>query len=146
MRTAKSADTALAKRLLAGTQKHFSTVSSLTFGNRTRTPAEVEAFLQALIDLRAAVNDAQTKTRAALAAEASQRPFLRRRMSVFVAFVKVTFGEAADTLADFGLKPAKTPTPLTIEARAAAAAKRAATRAARHTMGKRQRIRVNAPA
>ena len=41
-------------------------------------------------------------------------------------------------LADFGINP-KARAPLTVEAKAAAAAKRAATRAARHTMGSQQK-------
>ena len=41
-------------------------------------------------------------------------------------------------LADFGITP-KARAPLTVEAKAAAAAKRAATRAARHTMGTQQK-------
>ena len=63
---------ALAKQLIAGTQKHFSTVSSLTFGNGTFTPAQVEASLQTLIDLRTAVDDAKAATKAKIVAEAAQ--------------------------------------------------------------------------
>jgi hypothetical protein len=44
------------------------------------------------------------------------------------------------SLADFGLNPKKARTPLTIEEKAAAAAKRKATRAARHTMGSKQKV------
>ncbi len=43
------------------------------------------------------------------------------------------------TTTNFGLKPKKTRTPLTIDQMAAAAAKRTATRASRHTMGTKQR-------
>ena len=45
-------------------------------------------------------------------------------MAAFVAFVKATFGNSPDVLADFGLKPKKATTPLTVEQKAAAAAKR----------------------
>jgi len=45
-------------------------------------------------------------------------------------------------LADFGIQPPKVRVPLTVEAKAAAAAKRAATRAARHTMGSQQKKAV----
>ena len=64
---------------------------------------------------------------------------LRSQMAALVAFVKVTFGNTPDVLADFGLKPNKARTPLTISQKAAASAKRAATRAARHTMGPKQK-------
>jgi hypothetical protein len=139
MSTGKSMDVVLAKQLVAGTQKHFSNVSSLTFGSGTFTPAQVEASLQTLINLRAAVDDAKTVAKAKIVAETAQAPSLRSQMAAFVAFVKAAFGNSPDTLADFGLKPKKTRAPLTIDQQAAAAAKRKATRAARHTMGSKQK-------
>jgi hypothetical protein len=137
--TGKNTDVALAKQLVAGTTKHFSTVSMLAFGNGSFTPAQVEAFLQTLIDLRTAVQGAQAVAKAKVVAEAAQAPSLRSQMAAYVAFVKATFGASPDALADFGLKPKKARTPLTIDQMAAAAAKRAATRAARHTMGSKQK-------
>jgi hypothetical protein len=142
MTRGKNTDVALAKQLVAGTKQHFSTVGSLTFGNGTFTPAQVEASLQTLIDLRTAVDDARSVTRAKIAAEAAQAPSLRSQMAAFVAFVKATFGNSPDALADFGLTPKKTRAPLTIGQRATAAARRAATRAARHTMGPKQKQQV----
>ena len=135
-------DVVLATQLVAGTKKHFSTVSSLAFGNGSFTPAQVEAFLQTLIDLRTAVEQAQSVAKAKIVAEAAQAPSLRSQMAAFVTYVKATFGTSPDVLADFGLKPKKVRTPLTISQLAAAAAKRAATRAARHTMGTKQKQAV----
>ena len=142
MTTGKNTDVALATQLVAGTKKHFSTVSSLAFGNGSFTPAQVEASLQTLIDLRTAVEEAQSVAKAKIVAEAAQAPSLRSQMAAFVAYVKATFGSSPDALADFGLKPKKTRTPLTIDQLATAAAKRAATRAARHTMGPKQKKAV----
>jgi hypothetical protein len=142
MTTGKSTDVALATQLVAGTKQHFSTASSLTFGNGTFTPAQVEAFLQTLIDLRTAVDDAKSATKAKIVAEAAQAPSLRSQMAAFVTYVKATFGNSPDALADFGLKPKKARAPLTIGQQAAAAAKRAATRAARHTMGSKAKQKV----
>ena len=137
--TGKNTDVDLAKQLVAGTTKHFSNVSSLAFGNGSLTPAQVEAFLQTLIDLRTAVEGAQAVAKAKIVAEAAQAPSLRSQMAAYVAFVQAPFGASPAALADFGLKPRKTRTPLTIDQMAAAAAKRTATRAARHTMGSKQR-------
>ena len=92
MSTGKNTDTVLAQQLVAGTVKHFSTVSSLTFGNGTFTPAQIEASLQTLINLRTAVDDAKTVAQAKIVAEAAQAPSLRSQMAAFVAFVKATFG------------------------------------------------------
>jgi hypothetical protein len=142
MTTGKDTDVALATQLVAGTKKHFSTVSSLTFGNGSFTPAQVEASLQTLIDLRTAVQQAQSVAKAKIVAEAAQAPSLRSQMAAFVTYVKATFGSSPDALADFGLKPRKARTPLTIDQLATAAAKRAATRAARHTMGTKQKKAV----
>jgi hypothetical protein len=52
-------------------------------------------------------------------------------MAALMQYVRLTFSGSPDVLADFGLKPRKAPTPLTAEQKAAANAKRQATRAAR---------------
>ena len=52
------------------------------------------------------------------------------------------FGNATQTLADFGLAPHKTRTPLTVEQLAAAKAKRDATRAARGTEGPKAKLAI----
>jgi len=142
MATTKNTVVALAGQLLAGTKKHFSNVSSLTFGGGTFTPAQIEASLQTLSDLRSAVDAARAATKAKLADEQAQAPSLRTQMDAFVAFVKASFGNSPDVLADFGLAPKKARAPLTVAQKAAAAAKRKATRAARHTMGKVQKKSV----
>jgi hypothetical protein len=138
----KETDVALAKQLIAGFKQHMSTVSSLTVVGVPYTPAQVEAFLQELIDLRAAVDDAKSSTKAKIATENAQAPALRSQMAALVAIVKGSFANQPDVLADFGLKPKKAVTPLTIGQLADAAAKRAATRAARHTMGPKQKQKV----
>ena len=142
MSTGKNTEMALAGQLIAGLKKHFSNTSSLAFGSGTFTLAQVETSLQAIIDLRTAVDASKAATKAKIAAEVTQASPLRSQMAAFVAFVKVTFAKSPDVLADFGLKPKKAPTPLTVEQKAAAAAKRDATRAARHTMGKVQKKEV----
>jgi hypothetical protein len=139
MAKTKNTVAVLAGQLIAGTNKHFPTTSSLAFGGGTFTPAEVEASLQTLSDLRTAVNDAKTATKAKLADEQAQAPSLRTQMSAYVTYVKATFGNSPDVLADFGLTPNKVKAPLTLDQKAAAAAKRTATRAARHTMGSKQK-------
>ena len=138
----KNKETVLAQQLSAGIKKHFSAASTLAFGNGTFTPAQIEASLQALIDLRTAVEDARAATKAKVAAENAQGAPLRSQMAALVAFVRATFGNTPDVLADFGLLPKKVRAPLTIDQKATAAARRAATRAARHTMGSQQKKEV----
>jgi hypothetical protein len=116
--------------------------SSLTFGSATYTPVQVEQFLQTLVDLRTAVDDAKSATKAKIQAEATQAPALSSQMAALIAYVKASYANSPDVLAGFGLKPKKARTPLTIDQMAAAAAKRKATRAARHTMGSKQKQKV----
>jgi hypothetical protein len=138
----KNTESDFARQLIAGTRKHLSGLSSLMLASDTVTPAQIEASLQTLIDLRTAVNDARAVANAKLADEQAQRAPLLSRKAALVAFVKAAFSKSPDVLADFGIKPRKTTTPLTIEQKAVAAARRTATRAARHTMGASQKKKV----
>jgi hypothetical protein len=136
----KKADLAL--QLIAGTQKHLAGIASLMFASGTFTPAQVEAQLQALATLRSEVEAAKATAAAKLATETAQAPALIAYQDAFVAFVKAAFGNSPDVLADFGLLPKKARTPLTVEQKAAAKAKRDATRKARGTMGSKQKLAV----
>jgi hypothetical protein len=134
----KTTDAALAEQLIAGTKLHFATAASLAFASGQFTPAQVEASLQQLATLRNDVDDARIALKAKLAAEAAQAAALREFMLAFVQFVRATFSKSPDVLADFGLEPKKAAAPLTTEQKAAAVAKREATRAARGTKGSTQ--------
>lgn len=139
----KNTDAVLAGLLLSGAQKHMPGVTSVTLGSAVYTPAQIEQSLQAIVDLRAAVEDAKAVTQAKMVAEAAQSPALRSLMTAFVAYVRTAYSNSPDVLADFGLKPKKAKAPLTVEQKTAAVAKRAATRQARHTMGKNQKAAIH---
>jgi hypothetical protein len=138
----KSSKAALAESLIAGTKLHFANVTSLAFDSATFTPAQIETAFQTLIDLRTAVEAAQAAAATKVAAEGNQAPAVLGLMTAYVAFVRNTFAKSPDVLADFGLKPKKARAPMTAVAKAAAAAKREATRAARNTMGSQQKKTV----
>jgi hypothetical protein len=129
---------AFANQLIAGTNKHLANAAQVNFAGGSFTAAQITAKLQTLVTLRNDVDVAKASTKAKLAAEKADMPALRTFMSAFVTYVKAVFGTQLDVLADFGVHP-KTRAPLTVEAKAAAAAKRKATRAARHTMGAKQK-------
>jgi hypothetical protein len=132
-----------AETLSAGTTKHFTNASQeLAFGGATYPVTQVKANLQEIADLRTATTEAQASAKAKVAAERAQLPQLLLFMAAYLAFVKATFGSAPDVLADFGLTPRKVPTPLTPEQKAAAKAKRTATREARGTRGSVQKKKV----
>jgi len=129
-----------AKQLIAGSEKHFMNVAQVTVRGSSVTPAQIVSELQSLVSLRADVDASKASTKAKIANEATQMPALRAFMSAFVSVVNGAFGSSPDVLADFGITR-KSRAPLTLEEKAAAA-KRASTRAARHTMGSKQKQAV----
>jgi hypothetical protein len=137
----KSQAVATANQLLAGAAKRITGTTPLMLMGSPFTPAEITAKLQSFATLRSDVDAAKAQTKGKLALEAASMPTLRPFMSAFVAYVKAAYAGSPDALADFGIHP-KSRVPLTVEAKAAATAKRAATRAARHTMGTKQKMGV----
>jgi hypothetical protein len=128
----------VAQRLISGAAKHFKSTTQLTLLGDSFTPAELAAKLQSIVTLRSDVEAAKATTQAKLAIETANMPALSALMSATATYVKAAYGNSPDVLADFGIQT-KVRVPLTVEAKVAAAAKRAATRAARHTMGKQQK-------
>ena len=127
--------------MIAGTEKHLTSATPVPLLGGSFTPAQITTELQSLVTLRADVDASKASTTAKIASEATQMPALRAFMSAFESFLKGAFGSSPDVLADFGITR-KSRAPLTVEAKAAAAAKRASTRAARHTMGSKQKLAV----
>ncbi len=135
----KSQATVLAQQLIAGTGKHLSSTTQVNLVGSSFTPAELTAKLQSLVTLRTNVDAAKASTKEMLATEAAQMPALRTLMSAYVAYIKAAYVGSPGVLADFGIS-LKSRAPLTVDDKAAAVAKRAATRAARHTMGPQQKL------
>lgn len=132
----------LANKLAEGTQKHLTGMSTLPFGSGSFTPAEVEAKLERLATLRANANAARLLLQECVAAEHQEGPDLLLFMSEYMAFVMAVFARSPTVLADFGLSPRKPRTPLTVEQKVAQKAKSDATRKARGTKGKKQRLAI----
>jgi hypothetical protein len=139
----KSSQVAEVKQLILGTQKHYGTGSNtLQVSGATFTVTALTQLMQDFVDNRSAVETAQAAAKAKIETERASAPSQLAVIRGLVAFVRVTFGTSADVLADFGLALPKARAPLTAEQKAVAVAKRAATRAARHTMGKNQKQAV----
>ena len=85
---------------------------------------------------------AKSAYQAKLAAQEAQAPALLSLMAALVSYVKLTYSESPDVLADFGLPPKTVRTQLTAEQQAAANAKREATRTARGTTSKKAKQAV----
>jgi hypothetical protein len=138
----KSSVSAQATQLIAGVQKHLSTVTSFMLESTAYTPAEITAALNQLVALFAAVETARSVVAAKLAQEKAQAPALRSTMAALVSFVKVSFAGSPDVLADFGVQPKKVATKPTTEEKVVAVAKRASTRKARGTTGPKAKLAV----
>jgi hypothetical protein len=132
----------LTEQLIAGVAKHLTSGAPVTILGAPYTQAEITTTLQTVVTLRAGVNSAKAQTKAAIATETTQMPALRSFIAALDSCLRGAYGGSPDVLADFGLKPRKVRAPLTVEAKVAAVAKRASTRAARHTMGSVQKKAV----
>ena len=129
----KSTQAVLAASLAAGALKHFPAGISMSVGGVTLTLTQIETELTGFASLRTGVDTARAALQAKLAAEEAQATVMTAFLDAFVKIVRGSFGNQPDVLADFGLEPEKARTPLTVEQKVAAAAKRKATRAARGT-------------
>jgi hypothetical protein len=127
------------RALAAGSAKHLDAAEKVRIQGEVLAAPDVVARLGALPALRDGVETAGAAVEAKLEAERTQGPALRRFAAAYQAFVKIAFATRPDILADFGLEARKPRRKATAEEQAAAVAKRAATRAARKTMGPRQR-------
>ena len=134
----KAAVVASAQQLIAGVTKHLGSATQVTLLGTAHTPADLTTKLQQVVGLQSDVDAAKATTRSKLTAQKASMASLRPMMGALVAYAKASFGSQPDVLADFGIHP-KPRVALTVEAKAAAAAKRAATRAARGTMGSVQK-------
>ncbi|HEY3821213.1 MAG TPA: hypothetical protein VGL81_28805 [Polyangiaceae bacterium] len=142
-KTNKTTTASTAEDLSAGTTKHFPDASqSLTIGGTTYTVPQVNTKLGQIVSLRSATVAAQVSAKTKVAAERAQLAPLLVFMAAYVAFVKATFGQSPDVLADFGLAPKKARKAPTAEQLVAAKAKREATRKARGTKGSVQKAEI----
>jgi hypothetical protein len=127
--------------LIAGTNKHFPN-GSFTLGNVAYTTATLLQVLQSLVDAMTTLAAAQLSAKDALAAEQAVVAKVSPVIQAYKRFLHATFTGATQPLADFGLEPPKAPAPRTAEEKAAAAAKARATRAARGTTSKKQKLAI----
>jgi hypothetical protein len=148
MSTAKVTKVTLAQRirgLIAGTLKH-SPGGSLTLDGQPFTADTLIQVLQSLEDALSKVDTAKASWKDALKGLADVKAKVNPVIGAFRTWIKATHGSAPATLADFGMAPHKVPTPLTAEKKAVAVAKRAATRAARHTVGPKKKAAIKGDA
>jgi hypothetical protein len=140
-KTGKEVVATRAEDLGTGTSKHFTNPAQvLAFDGGSITVSEVTTKLARVVTLRGNTVSAQNVAHEAVLAEENELPALMVFMTSYTAFVKTTFGNSPTVLADFGVAQKKAPTPLSVEAKAAAVAKRKATREARGTTGPKAKL------
>jgi len=132
---------ALVQAVIAGTQKHTPN-GSLTFGNATYTVASLVQTLQGLAAAMTALNVAQAGAKDAMTALVGVKATVGPTLRDYRRYLIATYGNATQTLADYGLEPPKARAPLTSQQKAAAADKLLATRKARGTTSKKQKATI----
>jgi len=137
----KAAALAHVQAIIAGTTKHFPN-GSFTIGGTAYTSASLVQVFQGLANAMTARNAAEAGAKDAVAAEHATQTQVGPILLAYKRLVVAAFGNAAQTLADFGLTPPKARTPMTTEQRATRAAKAKATRVARGTTSKKQKLAV----
>jgi hypothetical protein len=138
----RAASLAGLQALIAGMQKVFPN-GQFTFENVAYTTASLNALLQELVDAYTVLNTAQASARDAVAAKEAIEAKVDPVRRDLVNFLRGQYRNAEAQLAEFGLQAPKARTPLTLEQRMAAAAKARATRIARGTTSKKQKLTVH---
>ncbi len=133
----QSADQAL----IDGLKKREATVGSLLIGGTSYKTADIIATLQSRIDARNATVSSRATWQALVKADSDTRTKTKALVSGLRQALQVMFAGSIDALADFGLKPRKARV-VTPEQKQVAALKAKATRAARGTMGSKQKKAV----
>jgi hypothetical protein len=104
--------------------------------------AELSKRLRAHAELITRAAAARAKWIAAVAQQRALAEELKPEIAVAAHYVTNTFGTGSEAFIDFGLAD-QAATPQTVETKALAVEKRDATRKARHTMGKTQKLKIH---
>ncbi len=130
------------QKLIDGLTQHASTIPSIAIGGTTYTTAAIIAVLQARIATGNAVTSTRATWQAAVQADRDKQDQSQAFVSGLRTALQVAFAGQIEPLADFGLAPPKPQPHRTPEQKALQAKKAAATRAARHTMGPKQKAAI----
>jgi hypothetical protein len=129
------------QKLADGLTQHASRITSFLIDGTEVTTNDLMTILQGRILASKTSESSRATWQSAVKAEAVERAQTKTAISGLKQSLIVAFGREIDTLADFGLTPRR-PRVVTPEVQVAAVAKAKATRAARHTMGKRQKAAI----
>jgi hypothetical protein len=117
---------------------HVDTKAQISIDGTKLKASQVVAIYQSCLDSRAALATKRAETKAAMTTRSSAELARQRADKAVKAWVVNEFGEGSQQALDFGFAPPKKAT-RTVESKVNAVALAKATRAARHTMGKKQK-------
>jgi hypothetical protein len=129
------------QKMLDGLTKHEQTLPTVAIAGTSYKVADLKATLQARLQAAQAVDATRAIWQNAVKTDHDERAKTKVFVSGLRQALLVAFAGSVENLADFGLvgRKARVVSP---EKKGAATAKAQATRAARHTMGKKQRAQI----
>jgi|HubBroStandDraft_2_1064218.scaffolds.fasta_scaffold05805_3 hypothetical protein len=128
-------------KVILGIQKDLLNVQTLNLAGKPITPADLEKLVQSRIDSANAIAPAKAKWTAAVQAYKVLNKQVTQSVRALRTYVINTYGPTSTVLADFGFSPPKAAVK-TPEVKATAADKALATRKARNTLGKKQKLAI----
>ena len=134
-------ETAADQHLIDGFTRHAATITTMAIGGASLPTKDIIATLQSRIDSTKTVLSTRATWQTAVQADRAVRDKTKTTVSGVKQGLLVALAGHLDTLADFGLT-ARQKHVATPEQKLAAAAKAKSTRAARHTMGSKQKQQV----
>ncbi len=137
----KLAQNASDQDLVAGLNNIASKITSFVVGGEPVPTKDIAMQLQARVDTAKAAESARLAWRAAVKADRDERARTKALASVVKQTLLQCFAGQADVLGTFGLTP-RNPRVVAPATQVIAAAKARATRAARHTMGRKQKADI----
>jgi hypothetical protein len=129
------------RQAIAGIRKHFASAPTIVLGGTPTTPTEAIATLEGAINAIDAAVAAKQAFHGAVAAQHAAITKGDALLKELKTLVQSQLGSSGGVLGDFGFTTPTRQTP-TEATKAAAVVKRAATRKARQTMGKRQKANI----
>ena len=138
----KAATLAELQALVSGLQAKFPS-GQFTLGNTAFTTAALVTALQGTVTTLTTLTAAHAALKVALAAMDAEEAKMGPIVLALRRTLQSMYANAPDTLLVFGLEPRKVPAPRTAAQKAASAAKAKATRIARGTTSKKQKLTVS---
>ena len=129
--------------MIDGVRKYLTQLASMPVGSQVMTPADMVKVFQDRLDAGKAVLSADAARAAAIKADRDLRAKTAALAQASRRIVLGMFQQSPDTLAVFGLKVPKAGK-AKVAVKAAAVVKGKATRTARHTAGKKQKLAIKA--